>query len=57
MVAVRLYHYYRQGVCACPIYISIAIDTFKVSIDVIACRNDRQYLTPSFRRYVKVYYF
>lgn len=32
MAAVPLYHYYRQGVCACPIYIRIAINTFKVSI-------------------------
>lgn len=32
MVAVRLYHYYRQGVCACPIYIRVVIDTFEVLI-------------------------
>jgi uncharacterized protein len=34
MVAVRLYHYYRQGVCACPIYISMAINTFKVLVSL-----------------------
>ncbi len=42
MVAVRLYHYYRQGVCACPIYIIITINTLKV----LFCRYDRRCLTP-----------
>ena len=50
MVAVRVYHYYRQGVCACPIYIRIAINTFKVLIH----QHDRLYLTPRFSKYVKV---
>ena len=53
MVAVRVYHYYRQGVCACPIYISTAINTFKV----LVYQNDNRYLTPLFPRYVKVYGF
>jgi hypothetical protein len=32
MVAVGLYHYYRQGVYTCPIYIKDIINTFKVLI-------------------------
>ena len=53
MVAVWLYHYYRQDVHACPIYIRIAINTLKVLI----CQNDNRDLIPRFPRYVKVYSF
>ena len=53
MVEMRLYHYYRQGVCACPIYIIIAINTFKV----LMRQNDNRCLIPRFPRYVKVYGF
>lgn len=42
MVAVRLYHYYRQGVCACPIYINITINTLKV----LVCQHGNRCLTP-----------
>jgi hypothetical protein len=42
MVAVPLYHYYRQGVCACPIYIRIVIDIFKLLIAVKVDRNDNR---------------
>jgi hypothetical protein len=55
MVAVGLYHYYRQGICACPIYIKTVTDTFKVLIVGKVCRRDNRYLTPFFPRYVKIH--
>lgn len=52
MVAVQLYPYYKQGICACPIYIEAVINTYKVLISIEACRNDNPAPTPRFPKYV-----